>query len=458
MLAVITVAKGLFWMALFPVFKITDEPSHFENVQYRAEHARVPRFDPNALPEGKVMHDGAAPEVLLAWRITNQLWRSRFLPDVDRVPEEDELRRMARDPANRRGDGQISSMNYPGAYYDLGVLPYLALRHSSVLARVEAVRLVSLAFGVLAVLATFLAARRMMKSRALAVAAAMLVCLQPMVTQMTIGVNNDAGLIGFSAVILYLAVRFVVALPAVPSWKWGALFGLVAALNVLTKPHAYGLLPACALVCALVVALNLRDRRAWIFAGCTALVFAIIVAPEFISSLRAGSLVPGKSGPGARLTFWSFLHRLDAAYAYYLFRSFVAQFGWLEYYLPAEMLEPVQSLGLLAIGLVVAFVARVVAGRGWLSTRGLLIAIFVAVVGVLSILFAEYRFRTVGLSVIQGRHLLFIFPAVALAMAAGIGALVPARLRTLGAALLTMTALLFHLTAIVFIARYHYGS
>jgi hypothetical protein len=49
-------------------------------------------------------------------------------------------------------------------------------------------------------------------------------------------------------------------------------------------------------------------------------------------------------------------------------------------------------------------------------------------------------------------------PAFALAAAAGYGALVPARFRTLSAAALATSAAALHMDAIVCIFRYHYGS
>lgn len=464
LLAALTLTKGLFWIALFPVFKIADEPSHFANVQYRGEFMRAPKEDPKAPPLDPVLGPGEAPEMHLVWQVTNHLFRLNYRPDVDSAPEEEKLRAMATYPPNRRSTGQMTSMNYPGLYYDMAVGPYLLFRHSSVIVRIEAVRLLSLGFGILAVVMTFLAGRLLMTSRALAFAAAVVVMLQPMESQMCAAVNNDAGIIGFSALVIYLQLRFMIQLPRVPSWKWGALLGLAAGFDLLCKPHVYALLPGCAVVCALVVGFNLRDRRAWLFALVTAAVFAALIVPNLVESFHAGRpFIPGHPDHPSRVgypNFFAFLHSISPGYEFYLFRSTFGQFGWLEYSLRGEMMDPVIAVGeVAACGLVVAFGARIVLGpRRWVSTRGLLLTLWTALATVGFILYAEHRFRTLGMvGVIQGRNFLFGFPAVALLVAVGYGALVPARFRALSAAALASSAFFFHFLAIIYIAGYHYA-
>ncbi|MGZ3439237.1 MAG: DUF2142 domain-containing protein, partial [Polyangia bacterium] len=298
LLALLTLFKGLFWIALYPPFKIADEPSHFENVQYRGEMWRAPNYDGSGKRIEKVMHTGAAPEMLLAWKASNHYWEKNYLNDVRSTPEEDELRAMAADPKNRRGDGQISSIDYPGFYYTVATPAYVLFKHSSVLARVAAVRAFSLLLGIIAVLCTFFAARLVMRSRALAIAAALLVALQPMESQMTIAVNNDAGVIGLAALMFYLQLRFIVRAPEIPDWRLGLLLGALAGCIVWTKPHGYAMLPGTALACAIVLARNLRSRRAWIFCAVTGACASAIVLAAIWSTLHAGrSLVPPPPTP-----------------------------------------------------------------------------------------------------------------------------------------------------------------
>ena len=69
---------------------------------------RAPRYDGSGRPIEKVMHAGAAPEVKAAWKASNYYFENTYRPDVRSAPEEEVLRKMAADPKNRRGDGQIS--------------------------------------------------------------------------------------------------------------------------------------------------------------------------------------------------------------------------------------------------------------------------------------------------------------------------------------------------------------
>lgn len=462
-LAVLSIVKGLVWIALFPVFKIADEPSHFLNAQYRAEFLKAPEYQG---PMDKIISPNAPAEAMLAWRTTNALFRNRYRVHTRSVPEEQTLREWAHDPKQRRGDGQVTSLLYPGVYYNLGALVYLPFRHTSVLTRIAVVRMLSALLGLVAVLTTFLAARHVMKSRALAVAAAVIVCLQPMESQMTAAVNNDAGVIGFSALVFYLQIRFLQRLPEVPSWRWGALLGLAALLDVKCKPQAYALLPGCAIVCGLILFYNWRQRRAWLFAAVTLLAFAVPLAPQLwaLVSTGGGSMLPGNAAtpnptqPNAG--FLAFLDTLDGSYKSYLFRSAFGQFGWLEYGVPTTIMDIVHLVYRIAtFGLAAAFATRVVFGpRSWLSTRGLVFALGTAVFGIVMILYAEYRFRLSGIvGLIQGRNFLYVLPAAAVTVAAAFGALMPARFRTLSAATLVTSAFALHLYAILFIARNYYG-
>lgn len=59
-LAAVALVKGIFWIALMPVFKIADEPTHFENVQYRGEHFEAPQHI-GTEPLGTTIHAGSPP-------------------------------------------------------------------------------------------------------------------------------------------------------------------------------------------------------------------------------------------------------------------------------------------------------------------------------------------------------------------------------------------------------------
>lgn len=472
MLGALTLLRGLFWIALFPVFKIADEASHYENVQYRAEHWQAPHYVGDE-PVGTTVHAGSPPEVLLAWKRSNDLFRSRYVEGVRSVHEENELRAMAKIDTNRLGSARLTSAGYPGFYYDACVPVYELFRKSSVLVRVMAVRCVSLAFGILAVVCTFFAGRLLMKSRALAVAAATVVMLQPMESQMTVGVNNDAGVIGLGALLLYLQLRFLVRSPEIPRLRWGLIMALAAGAMMFTKPYGFAMLPGCVVACGWVAARNLRARAAWIFVAvtaCCAVVFLVLyVGPIW---QHGDTLVPPMPTPTpapavpARTdvypTFTGFLDAISDGFVRYLVKSFTGSFGWLEYGLTDDWLDALALLWkLVTLGAIVATVARVVRGPApaWFSFRGFVLCAATVLFTVGLLLFAEYRFRLAwGVRVIQGRNMLCGLPPLALAMAVAYGSLVPARFRTLSAAALATSAAALHAGSLFLIFRYHYGT
>ena len=466
LLAILTVTKGLVWMSAFPPFKIADEPSHFENVQFRAEHGRAPAFDPTAKPEGKVIHEGAAPEVKLLWNRTNAYFRGDYLRGAPTVPDEATLEGLAKIPEGREGDGQISSMAYPGFYYAAGVLPYLLFSTSSVVTRIFAVRCLSLFFGLVAVLATYLAARQVFDDRSLAFAAAVLVAMQPMESQMTVAVNNDAAVIGLSAVIFYLQLRFLARAPELPRTSAALLLATLAGLNILAKPTGYAMVPGCLVVLAALLGPQLRSRRAWWLAGGATLAFALVGGIYTIIQYRAGHLIPGLStphAPQAPTSFLSFLDRLDTDYADYLLKSAWGQFGWLDYSLPGEWLDRLYRVGALAkLGFLVLMVTRLLwppNARFWIATGTLAFTVGTALFSVLFILFAEYRFRVVGFfGVIQGRNFLFALPAFAILVTACLGSLVPARYRPVTAAAIATGAIALNLAGLTTVLNFNYSG
>src|SRR5262249_23161324 len=96
-LLLIALLRSLTWMAAYPVLKIADETSHFDNVQYRAEH-RLRRAVQGPAQIDKVLGHGAAMELRRAWAATNHYFRDSFLRGRRIVPEEKELAERALNP------------------------------------------------------------------------------------------------------------------------------------------------------------------------------------------------------------------------------------------------------------------------------------------------------------------------------------------------------------------------
>ena len=459
LLTVLTLVRAAVWIGVHPVFQIADEPAHFDNIQFRAEHYGPPRYDGTGRRIPKVMHEGAAPEVKKLWFAL--IPKHYFSRPHDNDPLEDELSALARTTAGRDTDGQAPAIDYPGLYYNLMVPVYRLYETSSVVSRIMAIRCFSALFGLIAVLATYLAARRVITDELLCFVAAAFVALQPMESQMTGAVNNDAGVIGFAALLFYFQLRALAELPRFPSVATLAGLILSAACLVLTKPTGYGMLPGVGVVTLAVLVVHWRDRRVQLVCAIgVGLALAILVNGR----LNLAAMLPGDTenvGQYGHSDFDSFLQSLDAQYLDYLLRSSWGQFGWLDYSIHMNWLPRLRLVfGLMQVGTVVAFAThalRPLGRRFWL--RGSLLGFSIGTVasGVAFILYVEHRFRLTGImGVIQGRNFLFVLPAFAIWLVAAVGALVPRRMRGITAALLFIGAVAFNVASLTTVVHHHY--
>jgi len=293
----------------------------------------------------------------------------------------------------------------------------------------------------------------------MAFAAAFIVALQPMESQMTVAINNDVAVIGFAAVIYFLQLYTLQS--ESPSPLIGLFIGSSLSAVILSKPHGYAMIPGSAFVVALTLWRHPRSRRAWLFTTLSVLPFVAFAGVRIYHLYSTGILIPAQNHPKPDPGFLVFLNTLGDDYTAWLFRSAWGQFGWLDYALDGEWFDLVHAVWFVATcGLIVACVRWVVRSddrmRLWFSGRLVIFSAATAALVILFILFAEYRFRLVGVvHVIQGRSFLFALPSVTIIACAGIGSLVPARFRQLSAAGLCTAALALHIGALICIVRYH---
>ena len=345
LLVLLAFAKGLLWLGAYPVFKIADEPAHFDNVQYRAEHHQWAPQPTRTLD--KVMSPTSSVELRAAWAATQKYHRqkhSRYFPMVE---EEAKLAKLAKEDKNRLTDGQMPALMYPGGYDSLATIPYLLLQTRSVLNRVFAVRALSMLFGLCAVLATFFAGRATFDAPELAFAAACIVCMQPMFSQQTAAVNNDAALIGWCAISFALQVML---LRGRPSLLYGALIGVTVGLSITSKPQGWLMLFTAFLVFSwLTYKLGRAAWRVWAGAAAAGVVVILVVslwpsAPPPVTAPIIAVAAPSpapvahkvEDGPVTKMLaevsgFPAWVDSLDADYREYLFRSAFGQFSWLEF-------------------------------------------------------------------------------------------------------------------------------
>ncbi len=461
LLTALTLAKGALWIGITPVFLVADEPAHFDNIQYRAENHAAPHYRPSAGRIDKVMQSGASPEVKKLWfgSIPKHYYAHAHAHEREHL--EAELRDLAMTAGGRDTDGQSPAMGYPGLYYQLAVPAYDAFQDSSVVTRIMAVRCVSLLFGVCAVLFTFLAAQLLVRDDVVCFVAAAMVALQPMESQMTAAVNNDAGVVGFAAGLFYFQVRALAELPALPSAKTFLGLAVSAICLLLTKPTGYGILPGVGVLAIAVLVVHHRDRRVQIMYAVGALLFVVGL---YVERARLASMLPGDGdvlGPYGHATFDSFLQSLEPSYLDYLFRSAWGQFGWLDFSMHANWVARLRAaLPFVEIGTVVVFATHALRDPEkpfWVRAGLFAFCIQTVVVGVAFILYVEHRFRLTGiLGVIQGRNFLFVLPAFAIWSSIAICAVVPRRLRGWSALFLFVGMVALHIGCLLTIMRQHY--
>jgi len=476
LLLAITLLRGLTWAGAYPALKITDEPAHFDNIQYRAEHGfHAPRPDGTHIE--KVMNMGSSLELRHLWRATNHYWRGHFLPDKRRVPDELELEQMALVKQNRVTTGQSPSLSYPGFYYSLGVPWYRAFRGSSVLNRVYALRVYSILWGLVLVGCTFIAARLTLTSRSLAFVAALFVCMQPMAAQQMSAVNNDAGVIGLGAAVFLLQLVILQRLPQPPSIAALVGLALLSALAIETKPHAYALVPGSLLICAAVFWTAPRARTTWLALSLGALTFLVVrglchlicdsVAPGSVAAAGAVQAAATATQPLQNavelpsMGFFGFLDAIEPSFFEYLFMTAWGTFCWLDISLSADWFEALKLTSYLFwIGVTVATTSVLLlpdVRRFWDRRLGIFAA-FTAFTGFLTILYAEYTLRIPGNvnHIVQGRSLLIVLPAFALVGAIALGSLVPRRLRPLATLIAACMILMLAFGSLVTVVNYDY--
>ena len=275
--------------------------------------------------------------------------------------------------------------------------------------RLDAVRLWSVLLGVLATIFAFHGAQRAFAGQPrLALATAVLFALQPMNSQQTAIVNNDALLIAVSAAFWW---RFFRDLTAGVTLGEGALLGSLIGLAYLAKPQ--GVFLAAALPIVYFIGLKrvrwrgevIRAARLAAAAAIPVLVaigLAQLLSVQAGNSARIGGAVAGPHGLSQYLFFY-YQHHFERAYLVWL-TSFWGYFGWFQVDLPSVVYVVIT----IAVGLGVV-------GGVWLaakspSRRPLLIAAMLAflIPAALIQLLEAYTFRLTGQLILQGRSFLLL--------------------------------------------------
>jgi 4-amino-4-deoxy-L-arabinose transferase-like glycosyltransferase len=426
---------GVAWSLVTPAWQAPDENSHFGYVQYLAETGSLPGRHPDApvfSTEQRDAADASNADLAAAQPSIKMNWDARAFARWREL-------RIGEDPSKREdAGGPNPAANNPPLYYLAEVPAYLLAKHGDVFTRLEALRIASLIWLLVAVMATWLLAGELFGPQPpLQLLAAGVVGLAPMVLFIAASVSPDSMLYASWAVVFWLGVRML-RHPATPARV--GVFALAVGAACVVKATSYALLPGA----ALAVLVTVRRSTPPVMSGHTARLLAaagvglaatlgvwLVVAR--VRGQAASPQVASVTGGGAidPREFFSYLWQfylpktsLQTDFASiaptlpawdFLVKGTLASFGWTEVEFDAWVYWVCLLVGLAvtcgtAIGLWAdrAKIDRSVAGFFSLVVISLLAGLHVS----------EYRQLNAGaLNFFQGRYLLPLTPLAGLAVA-----------------------------------------
>jgi hypothetical protein len=394
---------GWLYTLSVPVWEADNEDGHFAYARYIAQHHTL--LNPSD-PEAAAIWERIQPPLyymVVAVFLLPFGWQGPF---------------VAPDQNPYFGSGVA------GSNYALHPPVLQGVAYTTALA-VGVARDVGVVISVLGVLFVFLSARRLWPRRlSLVWAATCLVAFWPQFLFTGSMVSNDVLVAALSAAFLYAAVTLVQDGLRARSL---VLLGVLAGAALVTKTNAFALLPAG----AAALALGWRPSdRSWRQLGPVLLAIAVSAAAVWLV-VTQGFLSTHVFKSGALSNFWHYLVAIGTPQqsrrvfeaARYIFRTFLASYGWgnLETYGWVYLLWTL-GFGLAALGWIVSAFRR----GGGLSGR------LRALLWVEAFSFAGIA---IALAIVQqnifvpGRYLLPALPAVIFLLLEGWQALVPARWR-----------------------------
>lgn len=316
------------WAFIVPVYESPDELHHWKYAQYIHSHLALPPYTTDYLE---------APQPPLYYLLIAPLASSMRPPPILQHPEFERIFGFHFDHLLRV---HIDSPCWPHLFANC---PGDSHRYWPI----RRARLVTITFGLIAVVFTALAVFEVTKSRPGAVMAAALIGFLPQFDFRSASVNNDPALVCFSAIATYFIVRMIVrGFEIVP-----AVCGSVAiALAFLSKISAAVLVPVFA-AAILLTAPNWRtrfQRWAYLFAICGFIVLPWLIWNKWVyGDILASSKITQ--------TVPLMVHKKSITDPYFrteflrkLSQSFFGYFGWLTLKLPRFIYQGYAMLYLVA--------------------------------------------------------------------------------------------------------------
>jgi 4-amino-4-deoxy-L-arabinose transferase-like glycosyltransferase len=281
--ALVACVNAACWSVISPPFEVTDETSHFAYVKQLAETGRLPSGGAGAIPEEEVI----ALTDLRFFELRLEAAGLTVSSTAEQRRLEGHVARAARLPRDGSESAGVASSE-PPLYYALEAIPYAIAFHSSILVRLQLMRLVSAMLAGLTALFVYLFVREALPAEPWAWTTAGLgVALTPLLGVLSGAVNPDAGLFAVSAAVFFLFAR---AFRRGLTSRLAAGIGAAIAVGLLTKLNFIGLLPGCAAGLAILAVRAARTswREAW---RRLALACAIAASP-LVLAVIVGRLTP----------------------------------------------------------------------------------------------------------------------------------------------------------------------
>lgn len=431
------------WIAVSPAFQAPDESGHFAYVQSLAERGEVPTSAGAPVLSTELNRAASAANSIQ----TQQVPATK--PEWNPSAYEHYLERAAQEGNSVRRDGGPTPAGVNPPLYYLWEMPgYWIASGGDVFARVTTMRLWSVPFLLVTVIATWLLAGTVFgPRRELQFAAAAVPALFPMVAFISSSISPDGLTFALWSVAFLLGARVLLR-------RGGAadLIGLLAVLGlaIATKAVSFALAPAVLLVLGVSLWRN-RHRRRLVAAVCVSGVLLLVatVGTWFVIAGNSDRSAVPQLGQATSLDdfrpdafasyVWQFyLPKLPfqsghpaladwppRAYEFWVEKSWGA-FGWLEVRWPMAVYWP---LALAGLAVALAALGAIWRRRAQISRTLLAFFALAAVALLLGLHLSEYAvLRDTSGLINQGRYLFPLIPLAGLAAAAAL-TVVPARAR-----------------------------
>lgn len=473
LIIIVTIFKGLVWIAILPLWHTPDEAAHFSTIQKYAEN-----IDTTNSSKGF----GASQELVFSEQlletergddgITAFTYRPNYKIKYNSGTTgiyENEIKSIPHE--FRKQPVYHEQAYYPPLYYQIGNLIYQSVYNSDIIVRAFAIRLFSIVTIVgITITAFFLAKEIFPKSKYLPLIFATITSFHPMLTFVSAGITSDNLANLFFSIFLLVAVYVIVR---GLDYKKSILLGIVCGMGFFIKPQ---FIIAAGLASIVIFYQILRTRKfVFIFKNFVLFLIVIITFGGFIPIKEAfanlkesNQVLPyietavNESSQQELSFFEHFQNSIRQTIAQTL-PWYWGVFKWLSLTLPRIVNQILMRLMLIgAIGLIVKIVIDIRKKDFNKVNQALFFLIFGAIIFYLAIIWRDWQhIRANGFPLgIQGRYFFPLILSHLSLLFIGLLALIPDKFKNATALLLGFGSIVLNYIALhtVFISTYNLNS